>query len=739
MTFVFPILLGGLVLAGIPVLLHLIMRQKPRHLLFPAFRFLIQRQRTNQRKLRLRHLLLLALRLVLIVALCFALARPKVFNERLNLSSDRPVAAVLVFDTSASMGYLIRGQSRLDEVKQRAQELLDGLPQGSRLAVLDTAAPGGEWLPSLSLARDRIAELTLHHANGPVTGRLAEAYRLFADLAQESDTEGEQPPRFIYVFSDRTQACWDAGRAKDLAQLRDRLGTEVHAVFVDVGTDKPVDVGLAAVDLPRQVIPTNSPLLLRVTARATGNDCDTEVVCRIDSEKTPERKPLKLGAGQSQVVAFERTGLTAGFHQAEITLATSDALPQNNSTFATFEVRGGRDVLAVADNPADATFWKWALEAPKAFNCNVVTTEEALRLFPDDLARFSAVCLIGVARPPQELWERLGRFVQAGGGLAIVPGGEETDRLAYESQPAQAVMPGRLVRVVQAADSAAGTWKEASYQHPILAPFREWSQNLNVIFLKNPPVAHKYWEVTPLAAHVIVSYGDAKALPALLEKNVDRTKTRGRVLLYTTALDVTHLTSQPTWNDYLATSFYLVLVNKTVGYLAGDADEAGLLFLAGQAPRVLLPAKPRFPTYTLQGPQLSPTDAVVSRADAQGELMLPQAVTPGNYTLLGGDGRRTASFSVNLPPDESLLSRVPPEQIEALFGPGAVLAVGHSINLQDALQGHWSQPLELGPGLLIALLFVLALENLLANRFYRRETPEAGETQTPRGESSQEP
>src|SRR5947209_16247541 len=133
MNFVFPALLGGLLLAGLPVLLHLIMRQKPRHLPFPAFRFLLQRHRTNQRKLRLRHLLLLALRLLLIVALCLALARPKVFNERLNLSSDRPVAAVLVFDTSPSMGYVIKGQSRLDEAKRRAQELLDGLPQGSRL------------------------------------------------------------------------------------------------------------------------------------------------------------------------------------------------------------------------------------------------------------------------------------------------------------------------------------------------------------------------------------------------------------------------------------------------------------------------------------------------------------------------------------------------------------------------------------------------------------------------------
>src|SRR5438093_8446902 len=101
MTFVHPFLLGGLLLVGIPVLIHLIMQQKPKRLPFPAFRFLLQRHRTNQRTLRLRHLLLLALRVLAIAAVCLALARPKLFSEgAFNLSEDRSIAAALLFDTS---------------------------------------------------------------------------------------------------------------------------------------------------------------------------------------------------------------------------------------------------------------------------------------------------------------------------------------------------------------------------------------------------------------------------------------------------------------------------------------------------------------------------------------------------------------------------------------------------------------------------------------------------------------
>ena len=51
------LLLGGLLIA-VPVVLHLVMRQKPKLLVFPAIRFLKRRRETNQRTLKLRQWLL---------------------------------------------------------------------------------------------------------------------------------------------------------------------------------------------------------------------------------------------------------------------------------------------------------------------------------------------------------------------------------------------------------------------------------------------------------------------------------------------------------------------------------------------------------------------------------------------------------------------------------------------------------------------------------------------------------
>ena len=122
------ILIAGAALVGLPILLHLIMKQEPKRLTFPAFRFLTQKLKTNQRKLRLRHFVLLAMRMLLIALFCLTLYQPTLLSERFGIVGDQPVAVVIVIDTSPSMGYTADQKSRLDEQRRRALELLDTLP-----------------------------------------------------------------------------------------------------------------------------------------------------------------------------------------------------------------------------------------------------------------------------------------------------------------------------------------------------------------------------------------------------------------------------------------------------------------------------------------------------------------------------------------------------------------------------------------------------------------------------------
>jgi hypothetical protein len=76
MVWLHPALLLGLALTALPVLLHLLMKAKPKRLVFPALRLIQNRKRTNVRRLRLRHISLLLLRIAVISLIVLAVARP---------------------------------------------------------------------------------------------------------------------------------------------------------------------------------------------------------------------------------------------------------------------------------------------------------------------------------------------------------------------------------------------------------------------------------------------------------------------------------------------------------------------------------------------------------------------------------------------------------------------------------------------------------------------------------------
>ena len=82
MSFVNPILVAiGAALVALPIVLHLIMQQKPRDYVFPALRFVQERLSSNQRRLRVRHWILLLLRCLGVFLIAVAFAMPSVASN----------------------------------------------------------------------------------------------------------------------------------------------------------------------------------------------------------------------------------------------------------------------------------------------------------------------------------------------------------------------------------------------------------------------------------------------------------------------------------------------------------------------------------------------------------------------------------------------------------------------------------------------------------------------------------
>jgi hypothetical protein len=606
------ILIAGAALVGLPILLHLIMKQEPKRLTFPAFRFLKQKLKTNQRKLRLRHFILLALRMLLIALFCLTLYQPTFKSDRLNFRGEQPVAAVLVIDTTPSMGYVSNDKTRLDEARRRALEFLDELPEKSPVAVVDTADLTGHWLPDVGAARRRIEELKETRGGQPVTSAVAAAYALLAKV--EADTEAaEALPKLVAVFTDRTMASWDPARTEDLKKLRDTVPDPkpVHVV-IDFGVDQPANVAILAAEMSPQVIAANQPAGVKLTVGATGNDrpLEVSVLARFVGSDKSESKAVTVPPGQTREVNFDFRDLKPGFHQVEFALAAPDKLRFDDRRFLTFKVGEARRILTVADDREGAAFWQAAHSAaPKVeFSCLVVSPNDleigeggttVVRYAPDpkkpdektatdDVRAFEAVCLLGVRNPgavndarPADgpLWDRLRPYLRAGGKLLVIPPPDTNIDLPGYNTGTDDLMPGKLTKVVRTdrldppppEQKASGwpaprdgrdgvTWvlDDKALKHPMLKIIDDWrQQKTNLDVLANPRQTKKFWEVAPdKAATPVVFYDDAREpkdrRPAILERPVldpkDNNRPKGKVVLLTVRMDV--MPKDDVWHNY---------------------------------------------------------------------------------------------------------------------------------------------------------------------------------------------
>jgi len=99
--------LAGLLLAGIPILIHILNRRRYKTVDWAAMDFLLRAMRKNRRKLRFEQWILLSVRCLVLAFLGFALARPMGCDCNSSASlGGRTGLHVFIIDNSYSMAYL---------------------------------------------------------------------------------------------------------------------------------------------------------------------------------------------------------------------------------------------------------------------------------------------------------------------------------------------------------------------------------------------------------------------------------------------------------------------------------------------------------------------------------------------------------------------------------------------------------------------------------------------------------
>ncbi len=153
MGFLSPALLFLAAAVAVPVVLHLFHRHQGPRVVFPALRYLRRAELESARRIKLRQLLLLAIRAGALALLALAAARPVL---RRGGGGHEPTAVAIILDNSLSSGVVLGERRLLDHLKDRALETIARSTAEDRFWIIRAGAP---WEPAVPAGAVEAAEI----------------------------------------------------------------------------------------------------------------------------------------------------------------------------------------------------------------------------------------------------------------------------------------------------------------------------------------------------------------------------------------------------------------------------------------------------------------------------------------------------------------------------------------------------------------------------------------------------
>ncbi|MCA9188065.1 MAG: BatA domain-containing protein [Pirellulaceae bacterium] len=139
MTFLQPLLLAGLPLIGLPILIHLINRQRHRTIPWAAMMFLLDAKRMTKGMARIRFWLIMTMRMLAIAALLLGVARPLASGWVGLTMGGQAETTLILLDRSASMEQqeLQSGLSKRATAVSKIAELIKTLGEDTRIVLIE--------------------------------------------------------------------------------------------------------------------------------------------------------------------------------------------------------------------------------------------------------------------------------------------------------------------------------------------------------------------------------------------------------------------------------------------------------------------------------------------------------------------------------------------------------------------------------------------------------------------------
>ncbi len=691
MSFLAPLFL--IALAGLvgPILLHLTRQERGRPIRFPSLMFLEKIPFQEKSRRRIRHWVLLIMRLAALALVIAAFARPFVRGGRLaSVGGPAAEEVVVMLDRSWSMEM---GEN-WEEAVSRARSVVSALRPRDRASLIVFSETPALLHRSIGEPARILAALDTLTTTSLAT-RLAPAVKLAASTLAASNLSRQR----VVLISDFQRTGWRPDPDATLPE-----GVVVESVVI--GGDEGANLALADLELGRQG--AGGRERVTVGARLVNTDenaVTADVVLSID-ETEIETATVTVPGGGAAPVSFEPFTLTAQFTHGELRVADplDGGLEQDNTLHFVASPGGDLDVVVV--DPLGTGDSNLHLRGALGIAEGAGFAARVVGSVPDEevLAGTQVVILNGGAFPGGSAGDRLRAFVDGGGGLLFVLG----ERSSVPSVHAE-FLPATIGNVVEGDGERRLGYVD--YDHAIYEAFRgprsgDFSQ----------ASFYRTRALIETDGQVLARFDDGS--PALVEGR----RGTGRVLVWATGLD-------RFWNNLPLQPVYLPFVHRVTRYLGGRG-EIPAWHLAGSTVNLASLAEAAGSWEVSAGAVAMEPGGGSVPLDEEGGLAL-RLHRRGIWEIRPPGQRpdHPPALAVNVDVAESDLTRMDVEAFQAAVGGAAALVDGSGRpdgtgETEEVAGEDFEKSQAFWRYLMAAAFLLMASETMLSNRLSRERIKE---------------
>lgn len=714
-------LLSGLTLASIPIIIYLIHRQRLKVIEWAAMQFLLEIVE-EQKRFRIEELILLLLRVLMLLFLALAVARPALSSGAMASLIGNDGDALMILDSTFSMATRQGARTRYDAARERAQTVIDGLPQGFGISLINGSTRPDTVIGSYStdheLVKQTVKSMKPTSLSGKPESMLQHAKKVLKDAKNASKS--------IFLISDFQREDWETPSEAVKSAIAD-LGKDNQLVFVPVGDAIDYNLSVAQLSLVQGAVREGQTAYFeaRIENQSPEKASSVPVDFVIDGE-TVDSKSIDVPANQFARIFFSQAIAVAGPHRAILRIG-EDANPADNTRYLAFDAHESLKVLAVLDqDPVPGTdkptdFVELCLN-PLSRRQNgsralyQFTHISAQDLLAVDLSEYELIVMANVSEVSKVEAERLEEFAKNGGGILMFLG-QNVDPEGYNAglyRDGNGLFPWALAPEKMESESRDRplVFRVTAPEHPVWDHIVEEAKNyMDTVrfyeafgFVEGDPERG----LTLATGKVQKQFEDSKAMPMIVEFKY----ASGRAIVVGTSADLS-------WNNFAARPAFVAFIQQAVkrlrmprrgkrSYVAGDHAERRVEWKYAESEFQLLePDDSRRSISALQ--------------DQEGYVVnIGEVSKAGFYRMTNSaDAGDVREFTVNVDNREGNISTMGAEELKKVYSPLGV-TVDNSADLSAAFQGIKTAADFSTYCLLIVLLCWIG-ENLLAHRIARRQ------------------